>query len=39
MGFNRVKTLTDNKEDIINALRDSSTVQFDETYSKLKKKI
>jgi len=39
MGFNRVKTLTDNKEDIINALRDSNTVQFDETYSKLKKKI
>lgn len=39
MGFNRVKTLTDNKDDIINALRDSNTVEFDESYTKLKKKI
>ena len=39
MGFNRVKTLTENKDDIIEALKDSNLVEFDQQFTKIKKKI
>ena len=39
MGFNRVKTLTEDKDDIIAAMKDSTLVEFDEGLIKIKKNL
>ena len=39
MGFNKIKSLSNNKEDIINALKDSNIVEFNSDFTKIKKKI
>ncbi len=38
MAFNKIKTLTNNVKDIITALKDSQLVEFNQDYTKLRKK-
>jgi La-related protein 7 len=38
MGFNKIKTLTNNFKDIINALKDSQLVELSQDRSKIRKK-
>ena len=38
MAFNKIKTLTNKKQDIIEALNDSNVIEFSENFEMIKKK-
>lgn len=38
MGFNKIKTMTNNLQDLIEALKDSTFVEFNQDFTKIRKK-
>ncbi len=38
MGFNKIKTLTNKKQDIVEALKDSNIAEFNEGFDMIRKK-
>lgn len=38
MGFNKIRSMTTNKNDMIEALKDSNMVEFNEEKTKIRKK-
>jgi len=38
MAFNKIKTLTNKKQDIIEALNDSNVIEFSENFEMIRKK-